>query len=175
MGKLLERARYLIFIATIGLSMATVAAFVWSMRKTIQLISSMIQSIGQYPDSVVPFIELIDAFLVAKALLIVTVSLCKLAIEDIDVPDWMAAANFEQLKSKLAGLIILVMAVKFLEQFMAWQEPAATLQFGLALAAVAAALIALSRFGGKEEVLPVNVVMSGDEREHDRRLYGQPV
>jgi uncharacterized membrane protein YqhA len=152
MGKLLERARYLILIATIGLSMATVATFAWSVRKTIQIISLMIQSVGQYPDSVVPFIELIDAFLVATALLVVTVSLYKLAVEDIDVPDWMAARNFEQLKSKLAGLIILVMAVKFLEQFMDWQEPAATLQFGLALAAVAAALLALIRFGGKEEV-----------------------
>jgi uncharacterized membrane protein YqhA len=77
------------------------------------------------------------------------VSLYELSFEDTGLPDWMVARNFEQLKSKLAGIIVLVMAVKFLEQFMAWQQPAATLQFGLALTAVAAVLIALSLFGDK--------------------------
>lgn len=170
MRKLLERARYLILVATICLSVATVATFGWSMLKTIRIMNAMLQSGGQYPTTVVPFIELIDAFLVATVLLVVTVSLHKLAVEDIDVPEWMAARNFEQLKSKLAGLIILVMAIKFLEQFMAWQEPTATFQFGLALAAVAAALIALSRFGEKEEVKPVTGVVSGSE--HDLRING---
>jgi uncharacterized membrane protein YqhA len=174
MGKLLERARYLLLITTLCLSVTTVATIGWGVLKTIRIISLMIQTSGQYPDTVVPFIEVIDAFLVATALLIVTVSLYRLAIEEIDLPDWMAARNFEQLKCKLAGLIILVMAVKFLEQFMAWQAPAATLQFGLALAAVAAALIALSRFGGKGEVEQVNGVASSSQRELVLRLYGQP-
>jgi uncharacterized membrane protein YqhA len=98
----------------------------------------------------VSLIELVDSFLIATALFVFAVSMYEMFIEDIALPEWMVAKNLPQLKDKLGGVIILVMVVTFLEHLVEWQAPYDSLLFALAVGIVSAALIALSRFGGKE-------------------------
>jgi uncharacterized membrane protein YqhA len=150
MGKLIEKTRYISMVGVVSLLLASVAAFGWGGVKTFNTIVLIVTSYGKDPYIVVSLIELVDSFLIATALFVFAVSMYELFISDLALPEWMLAHNLHELKSKLGGVIILVMVVKFLEHLVEWTEPYESLLFAVAVAIVSAALIALSRFGGKE-------------------------
>jgi len=150
MGKLLEKSRYLGLIGVISLLLASVSAFVWGAVKTVVAILGIISSYGKDPYIAISLIELVDSFLIATALFIFAVSMYEMFIEKVALPEWMLANNLPELKEKLGGVIILVMVVTFLEHLVEWKAPYDSLLFAIAVGIVSAALIALSRFGGKE-------------------------
>ena len=150
MGKLLEKSRYLGLIGVVSLLLAAVAAFGWGAIKTVSAIIGIIGSYGKDPYIAVKLIELVDSFLIATALFVFAVSMYEMFIEKIALPEWMLANNLPELKEKLGGVIILVMVVTFLEHLVEWNAPYDSLLFAIAVTLVSGALIALSRFGGKE-------------------------
>lgn len=150
MGKILEKTRYLAFIGIISLLFASLAAFGWGAVKTINAIELIIMSYGKDPFITVSLIELVDSFLIAIALLIFSVSMYELFIGKLNLPDWMLAHNLHDLKTKLSSLIVLVMAVKFLEHLVEWKNPTDSLFFAVAVSVVAAILIAFSYYGEKK-------------------------
>ncbi|CAN5497909.1 YqhA family protein [soil metagenome] len=144
MRKLIENSRYVALIGVVALLAAAFMAFVWGGLKTLKILQKIVVSYGQDPQIIIGLVQLLDVFLIAAALYLFAVSLYELFIDKLDLPDWMLAHNLYELKSKLSSVIILVMAVNFLENVMAWRDAMATLQFGLAIAIVSAALIGLS-------------------------------
>ncbi len=150
MGKLLERTKYLALVGVISLLLASVVAFLWGAVKTVSAIISIVSSYGKDPYIAVSLIELVDSFLIATALFVFAVSMYEMFIEKVALPPWMLANNLPELKEKLGGVIILVMVVTFLEHLVEWKAPYESLLFAIAVGIVSAALIALSRFGGKE-------------------------
>ena len=150
MGKLLEKSRYLGLIGVVSLLLASLVAFVWGAVKTVVAILSIIGSYGKDPYIPVVLIQLLDSFLIATALFVFAVSMYEMFIEKVGLPAWMLADNLPELKEKLGGVIILVMVVTFLEHLVEWQAPYDSLLFAISVGIVSAALIALSRFGGKE-------------------------
>jgi uncharacterized membrane protein YqhA len=150
MGKLLEKSRYVSVIGILSLLLASVTAFGWGAVKTVHAILVIVTSYGQDPYIAVMLIELVDSFLISTALFVFAVSMYEMFIDKLALPSWMLANNLPELKEKLGGVIILVMVVKFLEHLVDWKDPSGSLFFAIAVAVVSAALIALSRFGGKD-------------------------
>ncbi len=150
MAKLLEKTRYISLFGIVSLLVASFVAFGWGTLKMVTAITIIVTSYGKDPRIAVYLIELVDGFLIATALFVFAASMYELFIDKVDLPDWMLAHNLHELKAKLSGVIILVMAVKFLEHFIEWKEPYDTLLFGAAMAIVSITLIALSHFGGKD-------------------------
>jgi uncharacterized membrane protein YqhA len=150
MKTILEKSRYLAIIGVVSLFFATVAAFVWGSLKTFQVVMLMIESGGADAALTVKFIEIVDSFLIATAILIFTVSLYELFIGEINVPEWMLAHNLYELKAKLSSMIVLVMAVKFLEKLIDVKDANELLLNGLAITVVSAVLIAFGYFGKKD-------------------------
>jgi uncharacterized membrane protein YqhA len=149
-ANLIEKMRYLSLIGIISLLLASVAASGWGAMKTAKVVMTIVTTYGQGASIADDLIELVDAFLIAVALFIFAASLYELFIGKLNLPDWMLAHNLYELKSKLSGVIVLVMAVKFLEQVIVWQNAYETLLFGLAIGIVSAVLIALSYFNPKD-------------------------
>ncbi len=149
MTKLLESSRFIVVIGVIFLLLAAFAAFIWGAIKTVKLLSVIFLSVGQNPEIAISLIQLVDAFLIATALLIFSTSLYALFIGDLDLPDALVARDFNQLKAKLSNVVILVLAVTFLEHLVDWKNGLETLYFGIAVALVSAALIAFSYLGAK--------------------------
>ena len=149
MGRLLEKTKYLAFVGIISLLLASMAAFGWGAVKTFNTIMLIVTSYGKDSFIAVSLIELVDSFLIAIALLIFSVSMYELFVDKLNLPDWMLAHNLHELKAKLSSVIVLVMAVKFLEHLVEWKDPNDALFFALAVSVVAATLIAFSYFGEK--------------------------
>jgi uncharacterized membrane protein YqhA len=150
MKMILEKSRYLAIVGVISLLLASVAAFAWGALKTFHVVRLVIESLGADAGITVEFIEIVDSFLIATAILIFTVSLYELFIGDIDVPEWMLAHNLYELKAKLSSMIVLVMAVKFLQKLLDTKDANDLLLRGLATAVVSAVLIAFGYFGKKD-------------------------
>ncbi len=151
MSQLLAKSRYLVLIGVLFSLLASVAAFLWGAAKTVDIVVKLATSLGQYPGASVSLIELMDAFLIATALFMVSVGLYELFVEDVPGPAWLVFHNLHDLKVKLSGVVILVMAVTFLEHLIEWKDAQATLFFGIAVAIVSAALIAFGYWGEKDK------------------------
>lgn len=151
MKKLLSNSRYLVLIAVVALLISALAAFLWGAYKTFEIIVHAAGSFGEENHTIgVELISLMDTFMIATALYIFAVGLYELFVAELDLPEWLAVHNLHDLKAKLSGVIILVMAVNFLEHLVHWKDASATLMFGVAIAVVTASLIAFGHFGGKD-------------------------
>ena len=150
MKTILEKSRYLVLIGIIPLLVASVAAFVWGLLQTVQVVVLVISTLGADKSILLGFLLIVDIFLIATTLLIFTVSLYELFIDDIDAPEWMTAHSLNDLKVKLSSMVVLVMAIKFLEIFMKGGNAQDIVWMGLAVALVSSALIAFGYFGKRE-------------------------
>lgn len=91
-------------------------------------------------------IHLADYFLIATALYIVAVGLYELFIGEVNLPGrlgWLKVRNLDELKDRLIGVVVTVLAVTFLGIAAEWTGDA-VLPFGMALAAM---IVALGVFG----------------------------
>jgi uncharacterized membrane protein YqhA len=91
-----------------------------------------------------------DKFLIAVGLYIFAVGLYELFIGNLVLPAWLMVKTLHEVKSRLSSIIILVMAIVFLEHLVEWNDPQATLFYGIAVAVVAGGLIAFSQLGARD-------------------------
>jgi uncharacterized membrane protein YqhA len=150
MKNFLAGTRYLAVIGVAALLVSALAAFSWGVVKTVEAVSLIVTSLGHAAGITIALVEIVDAFLVATTLLVFGLGIYELVVGDLPLPDWMEVHNLHDLKSKLGGLLVLVMAVKFLEKLAEWKNGQETLFFALAIGVVAAVLIAFSVFSGKD-------------------------
>jgi uncharacterized membrane protein YqhA len=151
MGSIIGKMRYLVLIAVIGSLLASVGAFIYGFVKTINIILKLITSAFSDEAANISFIELMDTYLIATALLIFALGMYELFIGDLNLPEWLVIRDFNGLKVKLSGVIVLVLAVTFLKHLVDWTEPEKTLLLGTATALVAGVLILFNRSENSKE------------------------
>jgi uncharacterized membrane protein YqhA len=96
---------------------------------------------------VVGFIEVADIFLLAVVLYIMAIGLYELFIDDnLPLPGWLVIHNLEDLKEKLVGVVIVVLAVFFLGRVIESEDAIEVLYLGGGIAAV---IVALSYFSSQ--------------------------
>ena len=149
---ILSKSRHLILIPVIFSLLASVAAFLLGAVKTVKAVHLVLLSILGEPahGSEIGLIAVMDTYLIATALFIFSIGLYELFIEDVELPGWLAIHDLHGLKAKLASVIILVMAVTFLEHLVEWVDAWETFLFAVAIAVTTGALIAFGHFGGKD-------------------------
>jgi len=86
-------------------------------------------------------ISVMDIHLLSVVLYIFAVGLYELFVGKLEVFPWLKIENIDQLKSKLASVIVLILAITFTKKVVEWKNPLDTLLFGLAISAIIATLI----------------------------------
>ena len=139
----LEKGKYVILLAVVSTFLASVATFIWGtvrmITNVVSLIAGLITHEGGH--SGVQMIASLDSLLLAIVLYIFSVAIYELFFGKINVPDWLVIENLDGLKEKLASVIILILAVTFLEHLVEWKDAKETLMFGVSIAAVLIALV----------------------------------
>jgi uncharacterized membrane protein YqhA len=141
----LNASRYLVLAAVIGALAASLALFVYGLAETVVVI---VQAIAKAEVSskgakalALEFIEIVDLFLLGTVLLMIALGLYELFISsDLELPDWLQIRTFDDLKLKLVGVVIVVLAVLFLGHVVAWDGQRDLLRLGAGIALVIAAL-----------------------------------
>lgn len=92
-------------------------------------------------------IEIVDLFLLATVVQVVSLGLYQLYFkQDLAVPKWLKIETLDDLKSKLVGVVITVLAVFFLGQAVTWRGGPDILYLG---GAVALVIVGLTYFLSK--------------------------
>ncbi|WP_041463873.1 YqhA family protein [Pelodictyon luteolum] len=145
MHPILSATRYLVLIAVASLFAGTITILVYGTLSVGSLILDALSSGTISPKGgknlVLGFIENADLFLVATALYIMALGLYELFIDDtVPMPEWLQIHTLDDLKDKLVGVIVVVMAVLFLGHAVTWHGESTILYLGGAIGAVIASL-----------------------------------
>lgn len=148
---LVERVRYLSLVSVFGMIAGAIAALFVGVVKTFHVFKTAVTDFNETEPTLYVLFEALDCFLVATALIVVAVSLYELFIGGLEVPDWMLVKDLTELKAKFTFVIIPVMAVKFVQKILKYEDAVDTLYYGLGIAAVAVALTAFNFISIKEK------------------------
>jgi uncharacterized membrane protein YqhA len=129
----------------LGSLAAAAALFVYGIAETIAVIAEAVAKMEVTSKGAkalaLAFIEIVDLFLLGTVLLMIALGLYELFIDsELKLPDWLHIRTFDDLKNKLVGVVLVVLAVIFLGHVVAWDGSRDLLGFGIAVAAVIAAL-----------------------------------
>ena len=127
------------------------AAFYVGVLKIIKLVRIALLGDETNSPMLYSLFESLDSFLVATALIVISVSIYELFIGDLAVPDWMTVKNLNELKAKFGVVLIPVMAVKFVQKLLQSESALETLYYGIAVAIVSPALTSLTIVSDKEK------------------------
>lgn len=142
---LLESSRHLVLVIVLASLVVTVVAVGWALWETAQLVISIVTQYKGVSGTLVGFVQLLDVYLTVAVLYIFTVATYELFIDDLNLPGWLQLHNFDELKTVISNMVVLIAAVSFLKLFLEKSDPLATLLYGLALTVVALALILYRR------------------------------
>ena len=142
---ILNASRYLVIAAVVGALAASLALFVYGLAETVIVIAQAIAKAEVNSKGAkalaLEFIEIVDLFLLGTVLLMISLGLYELFINsDLKLPEWLQIRTFDDLKLKLVGVVIVVLAVLFLGHVVAWNGERDLLRLGAGIAAVIAAL-----------------------------------
>ena len=149
MNRLLGFTRYVVLLGVMGSLLAATILFLSAVAKVVR---NGVELAGYLADPLglkrlaIEVIQLADYFLIATALYIVSVGLYELFIGEVKLPPhlaWLKTDTLDELKDRLTGVVVTVLAVTFLAVAANWSGDD-ILAFGLAVAAV---IVALGVFG----------------------------
>lgn len=150
MKRILEGSRYLVLLGVVSSLVASAGAFVWGTYKTVVLLIEMVATQGKDVVATTGLIALMDKFLIAAGLYIFAVGIYELFVDDLKLPAWLVVHSLHQIKGQLSSVIILVLAIVFLEHVIEWKNAQEVLQMGIGIAVVTSSLIAFNVLGKQE-------------------------
>jgi uncharacterized membrane protein YqhA len=108
--------RFIVLVPVFGLLVGSVALVVVGAIDTVRTILEALGPEGPTTkEMLVDFIELADVFLLAIVLYIIALGLFELFIEsDLRLPAWLHFQDLDDLKHRLVGVVLVVLAVLFL-------------------------------------------------------------
>lgn len=148
---IIEKSRHLPIVSVFGMLTGAVAALWLGVVKTVKVLQTAFTKYEESEPTLYTLFEALDCFLVATALIVVAISLYELFISGLQVPDWMLVKDLTELKAKFTFVIIPVMAVKFVQKILNYENAVDTFYYGAAIAVVAFALTAFNFVSIKEK------------------------
>jgi len=120
---------------------------------SIEMVMVVIQAISNeltLKESIVDVLTAIDAILLGTVLLVIGYGIYELFIDaEIDVPTWLRVDDLDDLKSKLIGVVVAIIAVVFVGIFVDANRADEIIEYGVGAGALVAAL-ALFAFATKK-------------------------
>ncbi len=102
-------------------------------------------------ETVVEVLTAVDAILLGRVLLVIGYGLYELFIDaDIDVPLWLRVENLDDLKSKLIGVVVAIIAVVFVGVFVDTNRASEVISYGVGAGAIVTGLAIFAFATGKQ-------------------------
>ena len=142
---MLGYTRYAVFIPALA---SIVGALLLMAQGSIAVIAAAYNSIfrGYYlKETIVEVLTAVDAILLGTVLLVIGYGLYELFIDaDLDVPMWLRVDDLDDLKSKLIGVIVAIIAVVFVGVFVDVNRADDVVAYGVGAGALVAGLALFS-------------------------------
>ena len=142
---LIEHSRYVVVLPAIG---SLVGGFILIIIGLWQMISAAIMLIRpgvEFKESTVSVLASVDTLLLATVLMVIGYGLYELFVDDtVKLPPWLQIHSLDDLKGKLIGVVVAVIAVVFLGQLVEGRDAEATMMVGIGAGALVLALAAFT-------------------------------
>lgn len=146
---LIEKARYLPLVSVFGMLVGAMASIYLGAMKTVKVVQTVITNSDESEPTLYVLFEALDCFLISTALIVIAIALYDLFLGNLDVPEWMFVKDLTELKAKFTFVIIPVMAVKFVQKILKYDNALDVLYYGTAIGLVAIALTVFNFFSIK--------------------------
>lgn len=146
--------RFIVMVPVLGLLVSAIALVVLGAIETVHVIGSAILPVesggATLKETLVGFIELADLFLLAVVIYIIALGLFELFIDaDLKLPGWLQFHDLDDLKYRLLGVVVVVLAVLFLGRAIQTPDAQDLFWIGAATASVIASLALFMKSGHK--------------------------
>lgn len=175
-SRIIGRSRFIVLVAVTAVMLVAVSLFLLGAIQASYGVWGAWEAVfhGKMNSTelTIEFLEIVSLMLKAVVFYIIGVGLYSLFVSPLNITVSLGVQTLSDLESKVVSVVVVILGVTFLEHFVQWKEPLATLQFGGAMGMVVAALVFFQRF---------TYIVKQDQKSHNpdeqkhaqRRLFEQ--
>ena len=143
--------RYVVFVPAIA---SIIGALLLMAQGSLAMVMAVIDTISNgygLKETIVEVLTAVDAILLGTVLLVIGYGLYELFIDaDLEVPQWLRVYDLDDLKSKLIGVVVAIIAVVFVGVFVDSSRAADVISYGVGAGALVVGL-AIFAFATRKE------------------------
>ncbi len=151
MKRIMGLTRYAVFVPAIA---SIIGALLLMAQGSWAMLMAVIDSVSDgygLKETIVEVLTAVDAILLGTVLLVIGYGLYELFIDaDLDVPMWLRVNDLDDLKSKLIGVVVAIVAVVFVGVFVDSNRASDVISYGVGAGALVAGL-AIFAFATRKE------------------------
>ena len=151
MKRIMGLTRYAVFVPAIA---SIIGALLLMAQGSWAMLMAVIDSVSNgygLKETIVEVLTAVDAILLGTVLLVIGYGLYELFIDaDLDVPQWLRVYDLDDLKSKLIGVVVAIVAVVFVGVFVDSNRASDVISDGVGAGALVVGL-AIFAFATKKE------------------------
>ena len=141
MKKILGYTRYAVLVPALASILGALLLMAQGSYEMILVIIDAVSSESSLKESIVFVLTAVDAILLGTVLLVIGYGLYELFIDaDLDVPLWLRVDDLDDLKSKLIGVVVAIIAVVFVGIFVDANRSADVISYGVGAGALVVGL-----------------------------------
>ncbi len=141
MKKLMSVTRYAVFVPALA---SIVGALLLMAQGSYAMVMAVVDAVTEsygLKATIVEVLTAVDAILLGTVLLVIGYGLYELFIDaELDVPLWLRVNNLDDLKSKLIGVVVAIIAVVFVGVFVDSNRTEDVIAYGVGAGALVAGL-----------------------------------
>jgi uncharacterized membrane protein YqhA len=151
MKRIMGLTRYVVFVPAIA---SIIGALLLMAQGSLAMVMAVIDTISNgygLKETIVEVLTAVDAILLGTVLLVIGYGLYELFIDaDLEVPQWLRVYDLDDLKSKLIGVVVAIIAVVFVGVFVDSNRAADVISYGVGAGALVVGL-AIFAFATRKE------------------------
>jgi uncharacterized membrane protein YqhA len=141
MSKILGLTRYAVLIPSLAAIIGALLLMAQGSIAMMQVVFNAVAKGAYLKDTIVEVLTAIDAILLGTVLLVIGYGLYELFVDTrIEVPKWLQVRDLDDLKSKLIGVVVAIIAVVFVGVFVDSNRAQDVFSYGIGAGALVAGL-----------------------------------
>lgn len=145
-GRIIGRSRYVVIIAVVAVLLLSMSLFLFGAYSAVRFMVKAWANLLQQGNAdetqlVIGTLSVIGVMLRAVVFYIIGVGLYSLFIAPLNLTIALGVESLADLEAKVISVVVVILAVTFLQHFVQWNQPLETMYYGLTMAAVVSALV----------------------------------
>lgn len=141
MNRILAYTRFAVFVPSMASILGALLLMVQGSVAMVKVIIDAVINGTKLKLTIVEVLTAVDAILLGTVLLVIGYGLYELFIdEDLEVPPWLQVHDLDDLKSKLIGVVVAIIAVIFVGVFVDADRAADVISYGVGAGALVTGL-----------------------------------
>ncbi len=151
-GRIIGRSRYVVLVVVVAVLLVSLSLFLLGTIDALMTTYKAWRALFETGETggtelVIEFLSVIGVMLRAVVFYIIGVGLYSLFITPLNLTAALGVETLGDLEQKVISVVVVILSIKFLQEFIKWEKPIETMQYGLTMAAVIAALVLFQMVG----------------------------